>query len=125
MTPGAWKLTGVGLALALLLALGAAGGGWLHVITDRCLIPQTLAWSRPSKLAATSKPWRVSKAGSWASWFWLVSCGSGMRHWPSSKPRKTPSQIMSQPINCCGSEPAVIRPNPQHRSSIIDQELGL
>ena len=29
MTPGALKLTGVGLALVLLLVLGAAGGAWL------------------------------------------------------------------------------------------------
>ena len=29
MTPGAWKLTGIGLSLLLLLVLGGAGGAWL------------------------------------------------------------------------------------------------
>ena len=38
MTPGAWKLTGVGLALALLLALGAAGGSWLAACHYRPLL---------------------------------------------------------------------------------------
>ena len=38
MTPGAWKLTGMGLALALLLALGAAGGGWLAACHYRPLL---------------------------------------------------------------------------------------
>ena len=38
MTPGAWKLTAVGLALALLLALGASGGGWLAACHYRPLL---------------------------------------------------------------------------------------
>ena len=38
MTPEAWKLTGVGLALALLLVLGAAGGGWLAACHYRPLL---------------------------------------------------------------------------------------
>lgn len=38
MTPGAWKLTAVGIALALLLALGAAGGGWLAACHYRPLL---------------------------------------------------------------------------------------
>ena len=38
MTPGAWKLTGVGLALALLLVLGAAGGAWLAACHYRSLL---------------------------------------------------------------------------------------
>lgn len=29
MTPTAWRLVGIGLALVMLLVLGAAGGGWL------------------------------------------------------------------------------------------------
>lgn len=29
MTPGAWKLTGIGLTLVLLIVSGAAGGAWL------------------------------------------------------------------------------------------------
>lgn len=38
MTPGAWKLTGVGLALVLLLVLGAAGGGRLAACHYRLLL---------------------------------------------------------------------------------------
>ncbi|AOZ14927.1 hypothetical protein [Pseudomonas lundensis] len=38
MTPGAWKLTGVGLALVLLLVLGAAGGGRLAACHYRPLL---------------------------------------------------------------------------------------
>lgn len=38
MTPGAWKLTGAGLALALLLVLGAAGGAWLSACHYRPLL---------------------------------------------------------------------------------------
>lgn len=38
MTAGAWKLTGIGLALALLLALGAAGGVWLAACHYRPLL---------------------------------------------------------------------------------------
>ncbi len=38
MTPGAWKLTGVGLALALLLVLGAASGAWLAACHYRPLL---------------------------------------------------------------------------------------
>ncbi len=38
MTPEAWKLTGVGHALALLLVLGAAGGGWLAACHYRPLL---------------------------------------------------------------------------------------
>lgn len=38
MTPEAWKLTGVGLALPLLLVLGAAGGGWLAACHYRPLL---------------------------------------------------------------------------------------
>ena len=38
MTPGAWKLTGVGLALVLLLVLGAAGGAWLVACHYRPLL---------------------------------------------------------------------------------------
>lgn len=38
MTPWAWKLTGIGLALALLLVLGAAGGAWLAACHYRPLL---------------------------------------------------------------------------------------
>ena len=38
MTPEAWKLTCVGLVLALLLMLGAAGGGWLAACHYRPLL---------------------------------------------------------------------------------------
>ena len=37
MTPGVWKLTGVGFALALLL-VGAAGGSWLAACHYRQLL---------------------------------------------------------------------------------------
>lgn len=38
MTPRAWKLTGIVLALALLLVLGAAGGAWLAACHYRPLL---------------------------------------------------------------------------------------
>lgn len=38
MTPWAWKLTGVGLALVLLLVLGVAGGAWLAACHYRPLL---------------------------------------------------------------------------------------
>lgn len=38
MTPGAWRLTGIGLALVLLLVLGAAGGAWLVACHYRPLL---------------------------------------------------------------------------------------
>ena len=38
MTPGAWKLAGMGLAVAMLLVLGAAGGAWLAACHYRPLL---------------------------------------------------------------------------------------
>lgn len=38
MTPGAWKLAGVGLALVLLLVAGAAGGVWFAAVYYRPLL---------------------------------------------------------------------------------------
>ena len=51
MTPWAWKLTGIGLALALLLVLGAAGGAWLAACHYRPLLDTANAGLATSKQA--------------------------------------------------------------------------
>ena len=51
MTPRAWKLTGIGLALALLLVLGAAGGAWLAASHYRPLLDAANTGLATAKLA--------------------------------------------------------------------------
>lgn len=51
MTPGAWKLTGVGLALVLLLVLGAAGGARLAACHYRPLLDAANTGLATTKLA--------------------------------------------------------------------------
>ena len=51
MTLGAWKLTGIGLALALLLVLGASGGAWLAACHYRPLLDTASTDLATAKLA--------------------------------------------------------------------------
>ena len=51
MTLGAWKLTGIGLALALLLVLGASGGAWLAACHYRPLLDTANTDLATAKLA--------------------------------------------------------------------------
>ena len=51
MTPGAWRLTGIGLALVLLLVLGAAGGAWLAASHYRPLLDAANTGLATAKLA--------------------------------------------------------------------------
>ena len=51
MTPVAWKFAGIGLALALLLSLGAAGGVWLAANHYRPLLDTANAELAKAKLA--------------------------------------------------------------------------
>jgi len=51
VTLGAWKLTGIGLALALLLVLGASGGAWLAACHYRPLLDTASTDLATAKLA--------------------------------------------------------------------------
>ena len=51
MTPVAWKFAGIGLALALLLGLGATGGAWLAANHYRPLLDTANADLAKAKLA--------------------------------------------------------------------------
>lgn len=124
MTPGAWKLTGVGLALALLLALGAAGGGWLAACHYRPLLDTANTGLVTAKQARGNLETLAGEQGRKLGE--LVLAGE-LREWNAAlaivkaKEDAQPDYVAANKLlrERTGGDPA------ESAASIIDQELGL
>ena len=124
MTPGAWKLTGVGLALALLLALGAAGGGWLAACHYRPLIDTANTDLATTKQACGNLETLAGEQGRKLGE--LVLAGelrerNAALAIAKAKEDAQPDYVAANKLlrERAGGDPAVAA------ASIIDQELGL
>ena len=124
MTQGPWKLTGMGLALALLLVLGAAGGAWLAACYYRPLLDTANAGLTTAKQARGYLETLAGEQGRKLSE--LVLAGelrerSAAMVIAKAKEEAQPDYAAANKLlqERTGGDPA------EAAASIIDQELGL
>ena len=124
MTSVAWKFAGIGLALALLLSLGAAGGVWLAANHYRPLLDTSNANLAKTKLARENLEELAGEQGRKLGE--LVAAGE-LRE-------RNASQAIAKAKEEAGADYAAANRLMQERTggnpaeaaaSIIDQELGL
>ena len=124
MTPALWKLAGIGLALALLLSLGAAGGAWLAANHYRPLLDTSYGDLAKTKLARDNLEELAGEQGRKLGE--LVTAGE-LRE-------RNAAQAIAKAKEEAGADYAAANRLMQERTggnpaeaaaSIIDQELGL
>ena len=124
MTPVVWKLAGIGLALALLLGLGATGGAWLAANHYRPLLDTANVDLAKAKLARDNLEELAGEQGRKLGE--LVAAGE-LREWNAA-------QAIAKAKEDAGADYAAANRLMQERTggdpaeaaaSIIDQELGL